>query len=146
MEPFSICKRNNSRNSQSNMDACFVTSKSFPATVEKLFPLLGSRISYSTRRRLFVSQFHQLKKVGTPLSVTCKYPVSCFLRFAFRWYFRVGLMKQSSDRETTIQFVMFKSTELDLGRSLRVQLLCIHEKKKKFQVYTYNKITLILSN
>ncbi|XP_009587640.1 uncharacterized protein [Nicotiana tomentosiformis] len=53
------------------MDACFVTSKSFPATVEKLFPLLGSRISYSTRRRLFVSQFHQLKKVGTPLSVTC---------------------------------------------------------------------------
>ncbi|XP_060191725.1 uncharacterized protein LOC132621464 [Lycium barbarum] len=51
------------------MEACFVTSKSFS---EKLLPPLGSRISYSTRRRLlFVSQFHQLKKVGTPLSVTC---------------------------------------------------------------------------
>ncbi|KAM3342655.1 protein CHU [Capsicum galapagoense] len=50
------------------MEACFVTSKPFS---EKLFPLLGSRISCSTRRRSSVSQFHQLKKVGTPLSVTC---------------------------------------------------------------------------
>lgn len=61
---------NKPRNSQTNMEACFVTSKPFS---EKLFPLLGSRISCSTRRRSSVSQFHQLKKVGTPLSVTCEY-------------------------------------------------------------------------
>ncbi|KAL3376477.1 hypothetical protein AABB24_003086 [Solanum stoloniferum] len=50
------------------MEACFVTSKPFS---EKLFPLIGSRVSYSTRRRSFVSQFHQPKKVGNPFSVTC---------------------------------------------------------------------------
>ena len=71
------------------MEACFVTSKPLS---EKLFPLLGSRVSYSTRRRSFVSQFHQPKKVGNPFSVTCKCPISCFLTFVSQRYFRRRLL------------------------------------------------------